>query len=307
MVCTKEELIMYMQQNLIGQRGSSWTFGTAEIATTLLQEDSETSVLEFLEQRPLHTAMMAGLVRDNGLRHQFNRGNFFGCHNRFGELEGVALVGHATLFESRTDRALKQLADVAQACTMTHMIMGEQKPLDSFLESYTEQQKGQSRYCREHLLELRLPVEIRNEVPQLRLATVDDLSLIAPIHAQMAFEESGVDPLKRDPEGFHKRYACRIERNRTWVWIDDGKPIFKADLISDTPRVAYLEGIWVNPDSRGQGQGTDCLLQLAKSLLVNSDALCVFVNEQNQSALRFYQRAGFRDRGVFDTIFLQRN
>lgn len=298
---------MYMQQNFTGQRGPNQFFADGEIATTLLQADSESTVLEFLERRPLHTVMMAGLVRDNGLRHQFNRGNFFGCHNRFGELEGVALVGHATLFESRTDRALKQLAGVAQACTTTHMIMGEQKPLDSFLESYTEQQKRQSRFCREHLLEMRPPVEIRNEVPQLRLATLDDLSLIAPIHAQMAFEESGVDPLKRDPEGFHERYAWRIQRNRTWVWINDGKPIFKADLISDTPRVAYLEGIWVNPDNRGQGQGTDCLLQLAKNLLVNSDALSVFVNEENQSALRFYQRAGFRDRGVFDTIFLQRN
>jgi len=123
------------------------------------------------------------------------------------------------------------------------------------------------------------------------------------VHAQMAFEESGVNPLERDPEGFRKRCARRIEQGRTWVRTDSGKLIFKADVISDTPAVAYLEGIWTNPRSRHQGFGLRCLSQLARTLLESSQSICILVNEQNQAAHRFYQRAGFKLRALYDTIF----
>jgi GNAT superfamily N-acetyltransferase len=261
-------------------------------------------VLEFLERRPIQTAMLAGLIRDNGLRSHFNRGYFYGCRNRAGEFEGVALVGHATLFETSTDRALETLAGVAQRCEATHMIMGETNLLNQFWGFYSRQ-KSKRRACRERLLELSHPIPAGPTISGLRPATLNDLDLILPIHAKMAFDESGVDPLRKDAEGFRDRYARRIRKNRTWVWIDDGKPIFKAEIVSDTPQVAYLEGVWVNPEFRSQGQGTHCLLQLSRQLLSSSNSICVFVNEDNSAALRFYERAGFVERSVYDTFFLK--
>lgn len=272
-------------------------------AAVLLGNDAQPEVLEFLERRPIQTAMLAGLIRDNGLRSHFNRGEFYGCRNRAGEIEGVALVGHATLFETRTDRALETLAGVAHRCAATHMIMGEANRLNQFWGFYSRQ-KPTRRACRERLLELSNPIQATPAVSGLRLATLDDLDLIVPIHAQMAFDESGVDPLEKDAEGFRDRYARRIRKNRTWVWIEDGKPIFKAEIVSDTPQVAYLEGVWVNPEFRSQGQGTHCLLQLSRQLLASSQSICVFVNEDNAAALRFYARAGFVERSVYDTFFL---
>src|SRR6185437_424411 len=282
-------------------------FGRAprSMPSIFLNDNSTPEVLEFLEERPAQTAMLSGLVRDNGLRSDFNRGDFYGCRNEHGELEGIALIGHATLFEARSERALYSLANRAQNCTGTHMLMGEQDGVQMFWEFYAGRQAEMRKNCREHLLELRMPVELRNEVPDLRLATPDDLELIVPIHAQMAFEESGANPLESDALGFRQRYLRRIEKQRSWVRIENDNVVFKAEVVSETPHVAYLEGVWVNPDNRSQGQGTDCVLQLSKHLLSHSESVCLFVNEENTSALRFYERMGFRDKDSFDTIFLQ--
>ena len=262
----------------------------SEMPAMFLDDSAKAEVLNFLEERPAQTAMLSGLIRDNGLSSDFNRGDFFGCRNEHGELEGVALIGHATLFEARSARAVYSLASRAQNYTGTHMLMGEQDGVQMFWEFYAGRQAQMRKSCREHLLELRSPVELSEQVPGLRLATSEDLEALLPIHAQMAFEESGINPLDTDPDGFRKRYLRRIQKQRSWAWIDAGSVVFKAEIVSQTPHVAYLEGVWVNPGIRSQGQGTDCVLQLSKHLLSRSESVCLFVNEDNTSALKFYER-----------------
>src|SRR5688500_10114111 len=63
-------------------------------------------VLQFLSHRPIHTVAMMSLIHDNGIVSPFNRGTFYGCRDANGQLEGVALVGHATLMETVSNRAL---------------------------------------------------------------------------------------------------------------------------------------------------------------------------------------------------------
>jgi len=131
------------------------------------------------------------------------------------------------------------------------------------------------------------------------------LNLIMPVHAEMAFEESGVNPLERDPVGFRLRCARRIEQERVWVWSEGGNLIFKADIISDTPEVIYLEGLYVHPEERGKGYGLRCLSQLGRSLLARAGSVCVLVNEQNQRGQNFYRRAGYKLQSCYDTIYLR--
>lgn len=269
-----------------------------------LNASHESEVMDFLARRPIHTVAMVGLIHDNGMVSSFNRGTFYGCRNVQGQLEGVALIGHATLMETTSDRAVEALAKIAQTCTTGHMIMGEKERINEFWDYYAEAGQDMRRACRELLFELRWPVEARAEVPSLRLATASDLELIMPVQAQMAFDESGVNPLERDPEGFRQRCARRIEQGRTWVLIEAGKLIFKADIVSDTSSVIYLEGIWTNGERRSQGYGLRCMSQLARLLLCRTESICVLVNETNTKAHNFYQRAGYKRRAVYDTIFL---
>lgn len=263
-------------------------------------------VLEFLEERPVHTAYLAGLLRDNGISSPLNRGTFFGYRNADGLLEGVALIGHATLMETSSDQALRAFAMKAQECSSVHLIMCEENRIEKFWDYYAISGQQMRRACRELLFELRWPTEaISQKVVNLRLATVDDLDLLVPVHAEMALDESGVDPREVDPEGFIQRYVRRIEQGRTWVLTENGKLIFKVEVVTETPATSCIEGVWVNPEFRGQGYGKRCISQLARMLLWRTRSLCLFVNDENEDAQRFYKQVGYHMRSVYDTIFLK--
>ncbi|HMF56976.1 MAG TPA: GNAT family N-acetyltransferase [Pyrinomonadaceae bacterium] len=274
------------------------------LSVAQMTNGEETEVLNFLAARPLHTVFMSSMIRDNGIISPLNRGLFYGCRNAQGQLLGVALIGHATLIEARSAEATEYLARVAQSAPHTHMIMGERERIEEFWSFYAEGGQSQRLMCREILFEQRWPIAVRKEVRGLRQATLDDLEMILPVHAQMAFEESGINPLEVDAEGFRKRCARRIESGRVWVWVEAGRLIFKADIIAETSSCIYLEGIYVNQSERGKGYGLRCLSQLSRSLLMRASSVCLLVNERNLKAHEFYLRAGYKVRSIYDTIFL---
>ena len=263
-------------------------------------------VIQFLSQRPIHTVAMMSLIHDNGIVSPFNRGTFYGCRDLNGQLEGVALVGHATLMETVSDRALAALAQVARECPNTHMIMGEKERVDDFWSHYTDTGRRQRLACREWLFELSWPIEARERVAELRPARVEELELVMPVQAELAFAESGVNPLEVDPKGFRERCLRRIEQGRTWVVVENGVLIFKADVISKTPEVNYLEGIWLREDRRHKNVGTRFMSDLMRRLLEDTKSICLLVNETNQWAQRFYRKCGFHFRATYETIFLPR-
>jgi len=269
-----------------------------------LRNSECTEVLSYLEARPVHTAFISGMIRDNGIQSPLNRGTFYGYRNQAGELEGVALIGHATLLETSSDRAIQAFALTAQSCKTVHMVMCEENRLDKFWSFYAQEGQEMRRACRELLYELRWPVEV-SQVTNLRLANVRDLDLLLPVHAEMAFLESGVDPRDHDPIGFVERYTRRIEQGRTWVLTEDGKLQFKAEVVAETPETTYIEGVWVNPDARRQGYGRRCMSQLARMLLWRTKSICLFVNDENEAAHRFYKQVGYHFRTVYDTVFLK--
>lgn len=266
----------------------------------------EKEVLAFLASRPLHTVWMAGLIRDNGLVSPLNRGIFYACRNAAGEIEGVALVGHATLFEARTGAALAAFARLAQSHARAHMLLGEQERIAQFWQHYATGGQRARILCRELLFEIRWPVGVRGSVKGLRLATLADLDLVMLAQAGMACRESGVNPMQVDPVGFRLRCARRIEQGRVWVMVENGELVFKADIISETPEVIYLEGIYISSHERGQSYGLRCLSQLSRNLLARVASVCLLVNEQNKDAQAFYQSAGFQFRHPYETVFLQR-
>lgn len=275
------------------------------LAVHPLTEENETEVLGFLAARPIHTMIMAGWIRDNGIVSPLNRGTFYACRNRAGRLEGVALIGEITLLETRSDAALTAFASLAQSCPSVYLVMGEQEKIERFWGCYAKAGQALRLFCRELLYELQWPIEALKEVPGLRLATIGDLELVMSVHAEMAFEESGVNPLDVDPEAFQQRCVRRIEQDRVWVWLENGQLIFKADIISQTPEVIYLEGVYVNPAERSKGYGLRCLAQLGRDLLAHAKSVCLMVNEQNHQAQGLYRRCNFKLRSCYDTIFLQ--
>ena len=81
-------------------------------------------------------------------------------------------------------------------------------------------------------MDSRFPVQ--NCEYEVRLATPDELLIVAEAHAEVGEIEQGVNPMDRDREGFLKRTLRRIEQGRVFVVFDGDKLVFKADIVADS-------------------------------------------------------------------------
>jgi ribosomal protein S18 acetylase RimI-like enzyme len=270
-----------------------------------LVRSEQDEVIEFLSNRPIHTVFMAGLIRDNGLLSPRNRGSFYGCRNRFGELEGVALIGHATVVEANTENALIGFARVARNCHNAHLIRGERDAVHTFWSFYAGTGRVPRLISEELLYGLSDPLTTTDRLVDLRPATLNDLEKVLAVNSSMAFEEGGISPLQRDPSGFRSRMTRRIEQGRVWTWFEDQRLVFKADIVSETPQAAYLEGIYVHPEERRKGYAMRGLTQLSSMLLQKSNSVCLSVNQRNKSAIALYTKAGYQFYSHYETIYLR--
>jgi len=269
-----------------------------------LKPGQEDEVLEFLDVRPIHTVFMSSLIRDHGLLSSHNRGSFYGCRDGFGQLEGVGLIGHATMIETRTENALMMLARLTRNC-QPHLIRGEAETIDRFWQHYAHSDQRPRLVSREILLKQLEPLPVENRVDNLRKASLGDLDKILDVNASMALHEAGINPLQKDFDGFRQRTARRIEQGRIWVWVDDNRLIFKADIVAQTPVATYLEAVHVHPEERLKGYGLRCLAQLSSDLLKSSELICLTTNEKNRNAIAFYAKAGYQVFAPYQTIYLK--
>lgn len=128
----------------------------------------------------------------------------------------------------------------------------------------------------------------------LREATTRDLDLLVPACAQAHFEEIGIDPLRRDPEGFRWRTQAQIGEGRSWVWLDGDTILFKAEASAWTPHAVQLQQVWVDPAARNRGFGTRGMRDLCRRLLEHTPAVCLFVRADNDPAIHVYESIGMR-------------
>lgn len=271
----------------------------------LLTAANEQEVLEFLSLRPVHTVVMKSFILDNGLQSPDNRGQFFGFRNSNGNLEGVALIGHTTLIEARCDDALIAFALKAKSSeTPLHIIMSDSKSAERFWNFYADAAQEPRLSCMELLFELNFPFLVQKSNHNLRPAKPEELMPIAKAHAEVAFIESGVNPMEKDREGYLKRTLKRIEKGRTFVMFDGDKLVFKADIVAETADVIYLEGIYVGEEYRGKGIGAECLAQMSLELMNRVDNICLLSNIEFKSAHRSFAKAGFKNTDSCLTLFV---
>jgi len=270
-----------------------------------LTNEDRLETLAFLSIRPVHTVVMTSFINDNGMVSDLNRGDFYGYRNQAGDLEGVALIGHSTLVEARTEEALKALAFTARTSTTPiHLIMSSGTAAQSFWNHLVGGTKEPRLVCKELLFEVGFPYLVQNCEYDLRLARPEELETVAEAQAEVAEIECGVNPLLKDREGFLKRVMRRIEQGRVFVVFDGDKLMFKADIIAETDSVAYLEGVYVNPEFRGLGIGSKCLSKLCLELLSRVQNICLLSNVEFENAHKSFLKAGLRNTDSCTTLFV---
>ena len=141
------------------------------------------------------------------------------------------------------------------------------------------------------------PVFVIREPPAsghtgLRPASLDDLELLMPACAAAHEQELGIDPLRRDAEGFRWRTRSQIEEERSWLWVEDGVILFKAEASAWTPGAVQLQQVWVDPQVRRRGYGARGLADVCRLLLEKVPAVCLFVRAENDAAIRLYEAIG---------------
>lgn len=126
----------------------------------------------------------------------------------------------------------------------------------------------------------------------LRPARLADLDLLVPACARAHEVELGIDPLARDADGFRWRTRTQIEEGRSWLWLEDGVILFKAEASAWTPQAVQLQQVWTDPDARGSGNGSRGLRDLIRLLLGQVPRVCLFVRADNQPAIGLYDSVG---------------
>jgi RimJ/RimL family protein N-acetyltransferase len=181
----------------------------------------------------------------------------------------------------------------ATARGQARMIIGEERAVD---ELWSE---ARSRMPRPRDDRPGQPVYVLSEPPEpgdtgLRPARPGDLELLVPACAAAHREEIGIDPLRRDADGFRWRTRAQIDEGRSWLWVEDGVICFKAEASAWTPSAVQLQQVWVDPAVRNRGYAKRAMRDLCRLLLAHVPTVCLFVRPENERAIRVYEGIGMR-------------
>lgn len=276
---------------------------SASVRVSPASAGMEDEILSALSNPSLTNVIMRGLIQDNGVVSLKNRGRFYVCHNAENELEGVALIGHSVLVEAFTEDSLEAFARIARHEASSHLLMGEHNSVRRFWNFYADQGQSPRHVCPILFLQHEGQFDGGSNVSGLRPAIPEDLEQVVRAQAAMALETSGVNPLQKDPVGFRQRYLQRIDKQRVWVLMKNGRLVFKLDVIADTPRATYIEGVYVSAEERGQGLGRSCVTAVGRIFLERTKGIYLFVESQNTRTKSFYLKLGFNVAGHYDLLY----
>lgn len=251
------------------------------------------AVMKLLKQDHLRAVQLRGLIQDYGISNTAAlRGHLFGYYED-GELMNLALLGHHILIY-KEDEGIKQFAEKAvEIKAQGYLVLGPKGQVEEFY-SYLAEHGRQSRMSSDQLWYVCRTPQLKVDSIELQLATPEQLDEIVDTHALLVMEQNGgIDPRAKDPQGFRNRTLERINGSRTWVRVEDGKIIFKAELVSESPEAVYLEGIWTHPEYRNQGIGTRCATELVNRFHLRKKIVGILVEPQEVAAMHIYERIGF--------------
>jgi ribosomal protein S18 acetylase RimI-like enzyme len=242
---------------------------------------SLSQVLEFCSKDPVERVFLEDVAR-RGL----------GRFNALGEDGRLTALCHVGANVVPSGRRCEAFAEVT-AKSRARMLIGEEEAVGRLWDAVSarmpaprDDRPGQ-------------PVYVIDEPPPpgesgLREATTRDLDLLVPACAQAHFEEIGIDPLRRDREGFRWRTQAQIGEGRSWVWFEGETILFKAEASAWTPEAVQLQQVWVDPSVRNRGYGTRGMRDLCRRLLAQTPTVCLFVRAGNAPAIRVYEAVGMR-------------
>jgi RimJ/RimL family protein N-acetyltransferase len=248
-------------------------------------------ILEFCAHDPVERVFLEDVAR-----RRLGRFTAFADNGR-GHLTALCHVG-ATVVPSGRDCG--RFADVA-ARGRARMIIGDEQAVGELWDELADRmptprddRPGQPVYS------------ISSPPPPgdtgLRRARATDFDVLLPACAAAHEEEIGVDPLAGDPESFRWRTRAQIEEGRSWLWVERGTILFKAEASAWTPSAVQVQQVWVDPPARHQGYARRGMRDLCRLLLEQVPTVCLFVRPENAPAIRLYEAIGMQRHGAYRSL-----
>ena len=243
-----------------------------------LLEPTRNQVLEYCAHDPVERVFLEEIARRKS-------GHFTGLE-REGRLAGLCHVGTNVVPSGEGCEAFAQVAARSGAL----MLLGEERAVTDLwtaararMPPPREDRPGQ-------------PVYVCDEPPEpggsgLRAATLRDVDVLMPRVAAAHTEELGTTIPDRD---LRLRTRVQVDEGRSWLWLEDGVVLFKAEASAWTPEAVQLSQVWTDPEARGHGYAQRALRDLIRLLLSEVPCVTLFVRTDNAAAIRLYERVGMR-------------
>ena len=256
-----------------------------------LVEPGRAQILDYCAGDPVERVFLEDVAR-RGL------GRFAGLEED-GRLVALCHTGANVVPSGRGCGAFAEAAARARA----RMLIGEQNAvgdlwaaLERKLDPPREDRPGQ-------------PVYVISKPPEpggtgLRAALAADLPVLVPACAAAHEVELGVDPLRRDADGFQWRTRAQVEEGRSWAWVENGVILFKAEASAWTPSAVQLQQVWTDPEARGKGHASAGLRDLLRLLLQQVPRVCLFVRAENDAAIGLYEKVGMTHALDYRSVLL---
>ena len=140
--------------------------------------------------------------------------------------------------------------------------------------------------------------------PGVRRVRPDEIDIFLPACVAMYTEEVGVSP---NAGGSAALYRARVQESiaqgRAFARIERGRVLYKAEIGAATRAACQLQGVWVDPELRGQGLGaTGTAAVVQEALATVAPIVSLYVNDFNTTARAAYRRVGFDEVGTFMSV-----
>jgi predicted GNAT family acetyltransferase len=141
--------------------------------------------------------------------------------------------------------------------------------------------------------------------PDVRPARFEEVDLVLPAAAHMFTEEIGYPPYFGSSRGYRASIASLVRAGHTYVKVEDGEVVFKADVGSLALGCAQVQGVWLHPRMRGRGLAVPAMASVVEQVLSGlAEEVSLYVNDFNAAARATYDRCGFQQVESFTTVLL---
>lgn len=262
-------------------------------------------VMEFLNQDVYKNSLILGLILEGGFDKLLDNKVLQIYQNAFGEIEGVGYFGKKNFFYAVTYEAMAYFAEIIAKQPKGSLILCEEECCEKFFRLIALHNRKVNSYCLENLMISNVNHKDLPKTNFLRFANENDFQLVLKANAEIIQLERGYNPLETQKSDYEESIANLLRKRKSMIWRENDELICKIDIGVITPKVVYLEGIYVSPNYRGKGVGFQCIQEVKNMFMKNDVSLSLLVKNDNHSALNLYKKLDFTNYCRFNFAYLQ--